>query len=178
MFRIAWLWVLGLMMSVPQACFAQEQAPPKTEKVRVGTFDARAVAIGYYRSGLHDQWLKAKTAEYRKAKDEGKKDVAERIKKECEADQELAHRQTFGMGPYDSLSEQIKGVWPEVAKEEKVEVIVASTTYLSANVEAVDLTEAALKKLAADEKTRKIIDEMREKIRTGEYDPMTYKGGH
>src|SRR5687767_14908254 len=112
MFRMAWLVVLGLMMSVSGAGSAQEQAPPKGEKVRVGTFDARAVAIGYYRSGLHNQWLKEKTAEYKKAKEEGKKEVAERIKKEFEADQEWAHRQTFGVGPYDSLSEQLKGVWP------------------------------------------------------------------
>jgi hypothetical protein len=87
-----------------------------------------------------------------------------------------AKHRVFGNGPYDGLVEQLKPVWPKVLTAAEVDVIVPTVFAASPKVQTVDVTEAILKEIGVDEKTRKIIDEMNQKIRSGEYDPAAFKG--
>jgi len=148
----------------------------KAEGLRVGTFEPRSVALAYGRSGLFQEWFNPKKAEHAKAKEAGDNDRVKQLEAEFRGQQENGHRQVFGTGPYDSLVEQLKPVLAEVAKSKDVSVIVPKVYYAKPGVQTVDVTAAILVQLKVDEKTQKIIDEMNEKIRTGEFKPEEYKG--
>ena len=143
---------------------------------RVGTFDPRAVAVAYYRSPLHGLRVRDAAAEYRKAKDAGDRARAERLQAEGAAGQKRAHLQVFGNGPYDTLADDLTPVAADVAAAAGVDVIVPKVFYARPGTEAKDVTEALLEALKADDKTRQTIQELREKIRTGSYDPGEYTG--
>jgi hypothetical protein len=150
--------------------------PAASAKVRVGTFDPRAVAIAYYRSPLHEQRLDALVAEQKRARAAGDEQRVRQLEKQGKASQDLAHRQAFGNGPYDSLAEQLDSIYPAVAKAHDVKLITAQLAFATPDVDRIDLTDAILQALEADEKTRKVIDDMRRKIASGAYDPATFKG--
>src|SRR5689334_9264871 len=86
---------------------SQPATAPSPGSARVGTFDPRAVAIAYYRSPLHAEHLRALKADHDGSKAAGDTGRAEKLEAQGRAEQELAHRQGFGNGPYDSLAAQL-----------------------------------------------------------------------
>jgi hypothetical protein len=144
--------------------------------LRVGTFEQRSVALAYNRSKLFQDSFGAKKAEHAKAKEAGDNNRVKQLEAEFRGQQENGHRQVFGTGPYESLVEQLKPVLAEVAKSQDVSVIVPKVYYAKKGVQTVDVTAAILAELKVDEKTQKMIDEMNEKLRTGEFKPEEYKG--
>jgi hypothetical protein len=146
------------------------------ETVKVGVFDARAVAIAYYRSELHHKDLEVRSGEVRKADEAGDHVKARLIERQMRDLQAEAHRQVFGVGPYATLGERMKGVFEQVGTRAGVKAVGPEIYAVGEGVGRVDLTEDLLAALGADEKTRKVVDEMRQKIKTGEYRPEEFKG--
>jgi len=112
-------------------------------KVRVGTFDSRAVAGAYYGSDAFHDHLKVLTAEYEKAKAAGDKKRVKELEAEGPASQELAHKQVFGTWPVDNILAKIKGEIPKIAKQADVDVVVSKwyVGYRRTGVEFVDVTD-------------------------------------
>ena len=138
-----------------------EQPEEKTSgvKVRVGTFDSRAVAIAHVRSEAFDRHLKGLRAEYEKATAAGDEKRVKELEAQGPAGQELVHKQSFGTWPVDSILDKIKGKIPKIARLADVDVIVSKwdVVYQRPGVEFVDVTGLMVQPFHPDESTLKVI---------------------
>ncbi len=172
-------WMLALMVAVVGLGSSTPgwAGPEKMNgMIKVGTFDPRTVALAYARSKTHGNFVKGVMAEHAAAKAAGNTRKMRELQSLMSRNQDDAHRQVFGVGPYDSLADQLKGILAEVAKAEGLSVIAPKLYWAADQVQTVDVTEAIITRLGTDEQTRKIIDEMNRKIRSGEYKPEEFKG--
>jgi hypothetical protein len=133
------------------ALFAQPQA-------KVGTFDKPSIVVAYYRSEMWGSVLREKRAEQQKAKDAGDAKRVAELEKWGVSHQDLAHKQLAGEAPIDNIVEALKPHFAEVAARAGVKEIVVDAPK---GVAAADVTGLLLDVLKADEKTRKIVEEMR-----------------
>jgi len=155
-----------------------EQPEEKTpgSKVRVGTFDSRALAVAYYRSDAFRRHMEGLKAEYEKAKAAGDEKRVKELEAESSsptwpdsgwppspAQQELIHKQGFSTWPVDNILEQIKGKIPEIAKQAGVDVIVSKwdIVYQRSGVEFIDVTDLMVKPFDPNEQTLKIVKELK-----------------
>lgn len=140
----------------------QPQETTSGSKVRVGTFDSRAVAMAYYRSEAFIRQMKDLRAEYEKAKAAEDEKRVKELEVEGPAQQELMHKQGFGTWPVDNILEKIKGKIPEIARQADVDVIVSkwNIVYQGSGVELVDVTDLMVKPFDPDEETLKIVKDI------------------
>ncbi len=155
----------------------QPQENTSGSKLRVGTFDSRALVMAYYSSEAFNRDNERLKAEYEKAKAAGN----EKRVKEMEAaasnptlggegwpphpaQQELIHKQGFSTWPVDNLLEKIKGKIPEIAKQANVDIIVCKwdIVYQRSGVEFVNVTDLMVKPFNPDEETLKGVKEIQE----------------
>jgi hypothetical protein len=119
--------------------FAQTPA----NRMRVGVYDSRAVAVAYANSTESREAMKPVETEHQKAKaaqDQKKmKELASRMKLR----QLRMHEQGFSTGSVAGIMETVKGQLPDVAKKLGVAVIVSKweLNFQSAEVEVVDVTD-------------------------------------
>jgi len=131
-------------------------------KVRVGTFDSRALALAHIFSKPFKRYLKELRAEYEKAKSAGDEKRVKELEAEGPYQQELAHKQFFSTWPVDNILEQIKGKIPEIAKQADVDVIVCKwhIAYQRSGVKFIDVTDLMVKPFNPNEETLKGIREL------------------
>jgi len=131
-------------------------------KLRVGTFDSRAVAIAHVRSEAFDRHLKAIRAEYEKAKAAGDEKRVKELEAQGPAGQELVHKQSFGTWPVDNILDKIKGKISKIAKQADVDVIVSKwdVVYQRPGVQFVDVTDLMVQPFDPNESTLKVIQEV------------------
>ena len=136
---------------------AGPQATPK--KLRVGTYDSRAVAVAYAASSYNP--VGEKMAEMRKAK--AANDTARIAELEAwgAKHQRQLHRQGFGHVPVDDLLAHVKAKRPDAAAKAGVDVIVFDCDYASAEVEVVDVTDALVALYDPSQKTLDTVAEMK-----------------
>lgn len=122
--------------------------PALAEKVRVGVYDSRLVALAYYNTPEH----RAFAGTIRNAKIGA-------------ATQELMHYQVFGVNPIPNVIEKLKDRLPAIAQEANVVVIVSKweVVHASADVEYVDVTDRLVAEFKPEAKVQKWIDEARKK---------------
>jgi hypothetical protein len=137
----------------------EEKAP--AEKVRVGTFDSRAIALVYYRSDATDPHSEELEARYEKAKAAGDEERIKQLEAEFKVLQEIAHKQTFSTWPVDNILEQIQDQIPAIAKQADVEIIVCKwdIVYQKDGIEFIDVTELMVQPFKPDEEAMRIITE-------------------
>ena len=142
----------------------QSQEKISGSKVRVGTFDSRALAMAYYRSEAFLRQINDLRAKYEKAKAAGDEERVKELEIEGSAQQELMHKQGFGTWPVDNILERIKGKIPEIAAQADVEVIVSkwNIVYKRSGTEFVDVTGHMVKPFDPDEDTLRMIKEIQE----------------
>ena len=92
----------------------------------------------------------------------------EKVKKleaQGQARQEQAHRQGFGTAPVDEILQRIKDKLPAIAKKSSVDVIVSKwvVTYSTPGARFVDVTDLIIEPFDPDERTKRIIRELRAK---------------
>ncbi len=106
--------------------------------IRIGTYDNRAIAIAYARSGYlpHTE----KVGEYDRAEAAGDTARMQEISDEMEALQRQLHRQGFSRAPVDDLLEHVAFRLPEVAESTGVDAIVWICDFAGEGVEVVDVT--------------------------------------
>lgn len=132
-------------------------APAAWGQQKVGTFDKPSIVVAYYRSEMWANVLREARMEQQKAKDAGDAKRAAELEKWGRSSQELAHRQLTGKAPIDNILEALKPRFAEVAAAGVSEILADPPK----GAETVDVTDLLLDVLKADEKTRKIIGEMR-----------------
>jgi len=142
----------------------QSQEKVSGSKVRVGTFDSRALAMAYYRSEAFLRQINDMRAKYEKAKAAGDEKRVKELELEGSAQQELMHKQGFGTWPVDNILEKIKGKIPEIAAQAEVDVIVYKwhIAYKRSGTEFVDVTDRMVEPFGPDEGTLRMIKEIQE----------------
>jgi hypothetical protein len=115
----------------------------QTNRLRIGVYDSRAVAVAYANSTEFRESMKAVQADYQKAKaakDEKRmKEIAGRMKLQ----QRRAHEQGFSTGSVGAIMARIKDALPGVARKADVQAIASKweLNYQSPGLEAVDVTD-------------------------------------
>jgi Skp family chaperone for outer membrane proteins len=146
--------IIVVFLLISTACFAQ--------KLRIGVFDSRAVAIAYYQSGYHEQDLKKLLNEYNKASDAGDTLLAKKISNRVEVLQMIAHDKGFGKGTVNNILDRFKKELDDLAKRENVSMIVSKWELYSVsdNMEMIDITDEVAHIINGDEKIRNYIREL------------------
>ncbi len=143
----------------------QSQEKTSVPKVRVGTFDSRALAMAFFGSEAFNRQLNDLRAEHEKAKAAGDAKRVKELDAEGPALQELMHKQGFSTWPVDNILKKIKGKISEIATQADVEVIVSKwdIVYQRSGVEFVDVTDLMVRPFDPDEETLKTIADIQKK---------------
>jgi len=117
-------------------------ASAQTNRLRIGIYDSRAVAVAYMNSTEFAAKLKAVHAEYDAAKQAGDTNKLKQIEVRMKASQARAHEEGFSTGSVAEIMATVKDAVPGVAKSAGVELIASKweVNYQSANIETVDVT--------------------------------------
>jgi hypothetical protein len=143
------------------ATFSGSQTRPIERKLRVGTYDNRAIAVAFVRWRLNP--MADKRAEYEKAKRAGETVRAQELEAWGEKQQRKSHRQGFGRVPVDDLLAHVKPGVAEVASQRELDAIAWFCDYTSAEVELVDVTDDLVRLFEPSEETLKTVRELRER---------------
>jgi hypothetical protein len=139
---------------------SQEKIP--TSKVRVGTYDSRALAIAYYSSKPFKRQIKEMRTEYENAKGAGDEKRLRELEIDGSTQQELMHKQGFSIWQVDNILQKIKGEIPEVATQADVDIIISrwAAVYQRTGVEFIDVTRLMVMLFDPDEQTLKMIEDI------------------
>ncbi len=122
---------------------ATTSAQSQMNKLRIGVYDSRAIAIAYGNSAEFQQSLKPVRADYNKAKAEKNDKRMKEIDAQMRLQQRRLHEQGFSTGSVAGYMAKIKESLPDVAKRAKVQAIVSKweLNQQSPDVEVVDVTD-------------------------------------
>lgn len=138
-------------------------ASGEAARVRVGTYDNRAIAVAFAPSKFSDELYH----KMKRARDEARESGDEKRVKEVEARagwlQKKLHFQGFGRAPVGDLMAHIKEKLPEVARKANVDVIAWEYDYTGKNVERVDVTDLLVAQFNPSPKTLKTIEQLTQK---------------
>ena len=124
------------------------------KKVRIGTYDSRAIAIAYAHSRFNP--VKEKWAAYEKAKAAGDRDKIKELEAWGQEHQRQLHFQGFSRVPVDDLLAPVKDGVAKLARERNLAAITMSCDFTGAQVELVDVTDDLVKLYDPSEKTLKM----------------------
>ena len=132
---------------------------PQGTKVRIGTYDNRAIAIAFVASQFNP------TAEKKLAYDKAKAAGDTAKMKELEAwgsqYQRQLHFQGFGRVPVEDLLEPVKRQLSKIARDRQLAAITMSCAFTGEQVELVDVTDDLVKLYDPSEKTLQTVREIR-----------------
>jgi hypothetical protein len=129
-------------------------------RVRIGTYDNRAIAVAYAPSKYNP--VAEKMKEYEKAKADGDEAKQKELKAWGEKHQRQLHRQGFGRAPVDDLLLAVKEKLPEAARRANVDAIVWQCDY-AAEVDVVDVTDELVQLFEPSPRVLKIVAELKNK---------------
>jgi hypothetical protein len=152
--------VIGGALAAVGAAPAGNQ--PQTAKVRIGTYDSRAIAVAYAASTFNP--VAAKVKEHEAAKQAGDAAKVAELEKWGESHQRMLHFQGFGRVPVGDLLEHVKDGVAKVAADRGVAVITMACDHAAAGVEVVDVTDDLVELFGPSDRTR----EMARKVRDAE----------
>lgn len=153
------LFSVLLVMSGLMAAVTPVRSQEAAAKVRIGTYDSRAVAIAYAASGFNP--VAEKQRELKAAKAAGDRKKIAELEAWGPAHQRALHRQGFGRVPVDDLLAHVAGRLPEAARKAGVEAIVFECNWSSPGLEVVDVTDALVALYAPSERTLAMIADLK-----------------
>jgi hypothetical protein len=118
-------------------------AQSQTNRIRVGVYDSRAVAVAWANSTEFAEVMKATEAEFAKAKEAKDEKRQKEINARMQRCQVRAHEQAFSTGSVASILARVKDRLPTLAQQAGVQVIVSKweLNHQSAAVETIDVTD-------------------------------------
>ncbi|MCB9855160.1 MAG: hypothetical protein H6818_05680 [Phycisphaerales bacterium] len=120
-------------------------------KVRIGTYDNRAIAVAFAASSHNPAGEKMKAL--KEAKTAGDKAKVAELEAWGKSYQRQLHFQGFGHVPVGDLLAPVKDGVARIAAEQNLTAIVMECDYAAANVETVDVTDALVALFDPSEKT-------------------------
>ena len=137
----------------------EEPGDKSSAKVRIGTYDNRAIAIAFAHSKSSP--MAERQREMDKAKAAGDEAKMKELKAWGVEYQRQLHFQGFGRVPVDELLEPIKEQLARLAREKQLTAIAMSCEFTSEQVEVVDITDDIVKLFDPPEKALKHVREIR-----------------
>jgi hypothetical protein len=142
---------------------AQNDAPsPAAGKLRVGTYDSRAIAVAYAASAFNP--VAEKMKEHAAAKAAGDAAKVAELEAWGETHQRMLHFQGFGRVPVKDLLEHVRAGVTQIAADERLAIVTMDCDFAGADVEVVDVTEQLVELFKPTERTR----EMARKVRAAQ----------
>lgn len=132
---------------------------PQGTKVRIGTYDNRAISMAHFASRFNP--IEEKKREHAKAKAAGDEAKVKELEDWFPQHQRQLHFQTFGRAPVDDLPEPVKAKIAKLARDKQLAAITMSCDFTSEQVELVDVTEDLVKLYDPTEETLKAAREIR-----------------
>jgi hypothetical protein len=133
----------------------------ENQKIRIGVYDSRAIAIAYAPSKYNP--VSEKMKEYRQAKADDNQKKMKELEEWGQKHQRQLHRQGFSFVPVGDLLENVKDQMSAVAKKAKVVAIVRKCDFVGENVEVVDVTDQLVELFGPSEKTWKTVRSIKDK---------------
>jgi hypothetical protein len=130
------------------------------QRLRVGVYDSRAVAIAAVRGGVAADKVRQLHQQLAEAEAAGDEKLAAQIKKRGEALQTVRHLQAFSNAPVDDILIDLKDRLPALAADAQVDLIVARVDFAAEGVEVVDLTDRLVAEFKPDRQTTQILASM------------------
>jgi hypothetical protein len=121
-------------------------------KVRVGTYDSRAIAVAFAGSEFFP--VKEKMAEMEKAKAAGDKKKAAELEAWGKDYQRTLHFQGFSKVPVDDLLEPVKAQVAKLAADQGLAAIADDYFVTGSQVEVVDVTDPIVEMYKPNDKSR------------------------
>lgn len=157
LFYVGFTFVLAFLALTNRAA---ERPEADIAKIRIGTYNSRAVALAYGRSEIHKQAVAKLYQDYQRAvKLDDQARMAE-LKKLGSASQDKRHRQVFGSAPIDDILETMKEELPRIQAKAGVTRIMRECP-TGPEYEAVDVTSLMVAFFKPDEKTLKYIEDLK-----------------
>jgi hypothetical protein len=150
--------VIGLSVALMAADRPASQAS-SGGKVRIGTYDNRAVAVAYAASRFNP--VREKMAEQEAAKKAGDQQKLKELEAWGEQHQRMLHFQGFCRVPVTDLLEPVKKQMTTIVADQRLAAIAMSCDVVAPDVEVVDVTEQLVDLFEPTAKTR----EMAKKVR-------------
>jgi hypothetical protein len=132
---------------------------PKDARIRIGTYDNRAVAIAFVASRFNP--TAEKKAAYEKAKAAGDQAKLKELETWGALYQRQLHFQGFGRAPVDDLLEPVKEQLAKLARDKQLAAISMHCDFTSDQVELVDVTDDTVRLYDPSEKTLQTVREVR-----------------
>jgi len=135
----------------------------ETNKLRIGTFDSRCVAVAYGRSPEFMKEVDSIKTSHYKAKEEGNNELVAELEQLGPTKQVLMHQQVFSNGSINNILEKIKDKFPVLAKNNNVKMILSKweIPFADDSFEYIDITDELVKIFNPDDATQKIIDNIK-----------------
>lgn len=142
MIQLKW-FIVGSAVALWTCTSATASAQSQTNKLRIGVYDSRAVAIAYANSPAFQNSLKPVRAEYEKARAEKNEKRMKEINARMQLGQRRMHEQGFSTGSVAGIMATVTNSLPALARQAGVMLIVSKweVNYSSPDVELVDVTD-------------------------------------
>jgi len=138
------------------------QSQPAAEKIRVGIFDSRCVAMAYGRTDFLKE-IGELRKEHEKAKADGNDARVKELEKYGPTLQFIMHQQGFSTGSVMNIIKKIKDQIPAIAERNRVRLIISKweLCHQDDSVETVDVTDQMVSLFHPDEQTLEIIEDVK-----------------
>jgi Skp family chaperone for outer membrane proteins len=157
--KIKSLTIIAVIFLLTGINFSQQNE----EKIRIGTFDSRCIAIAYGRSDDFKKEMDSIKTELFKAKEEGNDELIKKIEHIGPRRQVLLHQQGFSNGSIINILNKMKDEFPKIAAENNVQMIMSKWEVMFADesIELIDITDQLIEYFNPNEKTRNIIEQVK-----------------
>jgi hypothetical protein len=155
--------VFGILFGILICTNASAQT--QTNKLRVGVYDSRAVAVAYGNSTEFKEAMKPTEAEFKKAKEARDEKRVQEIDGQMKLRQRRAHEQAFSTGSVAPIMAMVKDRLPDVAKQADVQIIVSKweLNLQSPDIVVVDVTDKIVALFQVNERGLKWCKEIQQK---------------
>ncbi len=142
MTQLRW-FIVGSAIALWTFTGATASAQSQTNKLRIGIYDSRAVAIAYANSPAFQNSLKPVRADYEKAKAEKNEKRMKEINDRMQSGQRRMHEQGFSTGSVTGIMATVTNSLPALARQAGVTLIVSKweVNFSAPDVELVDVTD-------------------------------------
>lgn len=154
--------IAAIVAGINSGITASTQA--QTNKLRVGIYDSRAVAVAYANS-TEFEFMKPIEADHKKAKETKDDKRVKEIESWMKFRQTRAHEQAFSTGSVAPIMETVKDRLSEVAKQSGVQLIVSKweVSHQSSEIETVNVTDKIVELFHVSERGLKWSKEIQQK---------------
>jgi hypothetical protein len=151
------------VLSILAVCAMFLAFQPAQKKLRIGTYDSRAIVVAYVQSEFGAREMRDLTDKYNKAKAEGNEKLAKELETQGPTKHQAQMVQCFSTASVANILENVKSDLPKVAKEAGVDLIVSQwdLIYKDSSAEVVDVTLGLVKLFNPKEAAFKTIEELR-----------------